>query len=312
MLPRDPVAAVRRFNRFYTRRIGALDEAHLGSPYTLAEMRVLYEVAQAPDGITPKLLATRTGMDNGYLSRVLKRFEREALLTRQTSERDRRSVSVWLTSEGIHAYNRWLGSAQGAVEGVLGALTTVQKTKLTKAMAEIEQLLEAPAAGKIVLRGHRPGDIGWVVHRHGALYAREYGWDERFEALVAQIAADFVNNFDPGRERCWIAEREGEILGSIFLVKGERPGQAKLRLLLVEPAARGLGLGKRLVAECVAFAREAGYDEITLWTQSILGAARAVYASAGFELVESRPDGAFAKGLISETWVLKLEGAAAG
>lgn len=312
MLPRDPVAAVRRFNRFYTRRIGALDEAHLGSPYTLAEMRVLYEVAQAPDGITPKLLATRTGMDNGYLSRVLKRFEREALLTRQTSERDRRSVSVWLTSEGIHAYNRWLGSAQGAVEGMLGALTTVQKTKLTKAMAEIEQLLEAPAAGKIVLRGHRPGDIGWVVHRHGALYAREYGWDERFEALVAQIAADFVNNFDPGRERCWIAEREGEILGSIFLVKGERPGQAKLRLLLVEPAARGLGLGKRLVAECVAFAREAGYDEITLWTQSILGAARAVYAGAGFELAESRPDGAFAKGLISETWVLKLEGAAAG
>ena len=312
MLPRDPVAAVRRFNRFYTRRIGALDEAHLGSPYTLAEMRVLYEVAQAPDGITPKLLATRTGMDNGYLSRVLKRFEREALLTRQTSERDRRSVSVWLTSEGIHAYNRWLGSAQGAVEGMLGALTTVQKTKLTKAMAEIEQLLEAPAAGKIVLRGHRPGDIGWVIHRHGALYAREYGWDERFEALVAQIAADFVNNFDPGRERCWIVEREGEILGSIFLVKGERPGQAKLRLLLVEPAARGLGLGKRLVAECVAFAREAGYDEITLWTQSILGAARAVYASAGFELVESRPDGAFAKGLISETWVLKLEGAAAG
>ena len=312
MLPRDPVAAVRRFNRFYTRRIGALDEAHLGSPYTLAEMRVLYEVAQAPDGITPKLLATRTGMDNGYLSRVLKRFEREALLTRQTSERDRRSVSVWLTSEGIHAYNRWLGSAQGAVEGVLGALTTVQKTKLTKAMAEIEQLLEAPAAGKIVLRGHRPGDIGWVVHRHGALYAREYGWDERFEALVAQISADFVNNFDPGRERCWIVEREGEILGSIFLVKGERPGQAKLRLLLVEPAARGLGLGKRLVAECVAFAREAGYDEITLWTQSILGAARTVYAGAGFELVESRPDGAFAKGLISETWVLKLEGAAAG
>jgi DNA-binding MarR family transcriptional regulator/GNAT superfamily N-acetyltransferase len=306
MLSRDPVAAVRRFNRFYTRRIGALDEAHLGSPYTLAEMRVLYEVAQAPDGITPKLLAMRTGMDNGYLSRVLKRFEREALLTRQTSESDRRSVSVWLTSEGIHAYNRWLGSAQGAVERMLGALTTVQKTKLTKAMAEIEQLLEEPASGNIVLRGHRPGDIGWVIHRHGALYAREYGWGERFEALVAQIAADFVNNFDPARERCWIAERDGETLGSIFLVKGERPGQAKLRLLLIEPAARGLGLGKRLVAECVAFARKAGYDEITLWTQSILGAARAVYAGAGFELVESRPDGAFAKGLISETWVLKL------
>ena len=306
MLPRDPVAAVRRFNRFYTRRIGALDEAHLGSPYTLAEMRVLYEVAQAPDGITPKLLATRTGMDNGYLSRVLKRFEREALLTRQTSASDRRSVSVWLTSDGIHAYNRWLGSAQGAVEGMLGPLSSAQKTKLTRAMAEIVHLLERPAAGKIVLRGHRPGDMGWVIHRHGTLYAREYGWDERFEALVAQIAADFVNNFDPARERCWIAERDGEILGSIFLVKGERQGQAKLRLLLIEPAARGLGLGKRLVGECVTFARKAGYEEITLWTQSILGAARAVYAGAGFELVESRPDGAFAKGLISETWVLKL------
>ena len=306
MLPRDPVAAVRRFNRFYTRRIGALDEAHLGSPYTLAEMRVLYEVAQAPDGITPKLLATRTGMDNGYLSRVLKRFETEALLTRQTSASDRRSVSVWLTSDGIHAYNRWLGSAQGAVEGMLGPLSSAQKTKLTRAMAEIEHLLERPAAGKIVLRGHRPGDMGWVIHRHGTLYAREYGWDERFEALVARIAADFVNNFDPARERCWIAERDGEILGSIFLVKGGRPGQAKLRLLLIEPSARGLGLGKRLVAECVAFARKAGDREITLWTQRVLTAARAVYAGAGFQLVESRPDDLIAKGLISETWVLKL------
>ena len=306
MLPRDPVAAVRRFNRFYTLRIGALDEAHLGSPYTLAEMRVLYEVAQAPDGITPKLLATRTGMDNGYLSRVLKRFETEALLTRQTSASDRRSVSVWLTSDGIHAYNRWLGSAQGAVEGMLGPLSSVQKTKLTRAMAEIEHLLEGAAAGKIVLRGHRPGDMGWIVHRHGALYAREYGWDERFEALVARIAADFIDGFDPKRERCWIAERDGEPLGCIALVKGEAEGQAKLRLLLIEPSARGLGLGKRLVAECVAFARKTGYREITLWTQSILTAARAVYAGAGFQLVESHPDDLIAKGLISETWVLKL------
>ncbi|KQW65902.1 hypothetical protein ASE17_13895 [Phenylobacterium sp. Root77] len=306
MLPRDPVAAVRRFNRFYTRRIGALDEAHLGSPYTLAEMRVLYEVAQAPDGVTPKLLAARTGMDNGYLSRVLKRFEGEGLLSRQPSAKDGRSVSVWLTSEGIHAYNGWLGSAQGAVEGMLGALTTVQKTKLTRAMAEIEGLLEQPAVGEIVLRPHRPGDMGWIIHRHGALYAREYGWDERFEALVARIASDFVVNFDPVRERCWIAERDGEILGSIVLAKGDRDGQARLRLLLIEPAARGLGLGKRLVAECVAFARKAGYAEIVLWTQSILTAARAVYAGAGFELVESHPDDGIAKGLISETWALKL------
>jgi DNA-binding MarR family transcriptional regulator/GNAT superfamily N-acetyltransferase len=306
MLPTDPVAAVRRFNRFYTRQIGALDEAHLGSPYTLAEMRVLYEVAQAPDGIAPKALAARTGMDAGYLSRVLKRFEGEGLFKRQPSPDDGRSVSVWLTSDGIRAYNGWLASAQGAVEGMLAALSGAQKSCLTKAMAEIEGLLEAPPAGEVILRGHRPGDIGWVVHRHGALYAREYGWDERFEAVVAKIASDFILNLDPARECCWIAERDGEILGSIFLVKGEAPGQAKLRLLLIEPAARGLGLGQRLVAECVAFARAAGYTEITLWTQSILSAARAVYAKAGFELVDSWPDDSVAKGLNSETWVLRL------
>lgn len=304
MLARDPIAAVRRFNRFYTRRIGALDEAHLGSPYNLAEMRVLYEVAQAPDGITPKALAAQTDMDPGYLSRVLKRFEGEGLLERRTDPQDRRSATVWLTSEGIHAYNNWLGSAQGAVETMLGRLSTVQKTKLTAAMAEIEKLLEAPPHGEVILRRHRPGDIGWVIQRHGELYAREQGWDERFEALVAHIAADFVQNYDPARERCWIAERDGERLGAIFLVRGEDEGQAKLRMLLIEPAARGLGLGKRLVAECVAFARKAGYRQITLWTQSILAPARGIYAAAGFKLVDSRPDDMIAPGLISETWVL--------
>jgi GNAT superfamily N-acetyltransferase len=189
---------------------------------------------------------------------------------------------------------------------MLAALSGAQKSCLTNAMAEIEGLLEAPPAGEIILRGHRPGDIGWVTHRHGALYAREHGWDERFEAVVAKIASDFILNLDPARERCWIAERDGEILGSIFLVKGDAQGQAKLRLLLIEPAARGLGLGQRLVAECVAFARAAGYAEITLWTQSILSAARAVYAKAGFELVDSWPDDSVAKGLNSETWVLRL------
>lgn len=302
----DPVAAVRRFNRFYTRKVGALDEAHLGSPYNLAEMRVLYEVAQAPAGLTPKALAAQTGMDPGYLSRVLKRFEGEGLLQRQVSAIDARSVTVWLSSDGIRAYNDYLGAAQGAVEGIIGQLSTSEKARLTRAMGEIETLLQAPSPGEIILRGHRPGDMGWVVHRHGAIYAREYGWDERFEALVAQITADFIAGFDPARERCWIAEREGEILGSIFLVKGDKPGQAKLRLLLIEPAARGLGLGKRLVAECVSFARAAGYGEITLWTQSILTAARRVYAQAGFELVDSRPDDSIAPGLVSETWLLDL------
>jgi DNA-binding MarR family transcriptional regulator/GNAT superfamily N-acetyltransferase len=306
MAPRDPIAAVRRFNRFYTRRIGALDEAHLGSPYSLAEMRVLYEVAQTPDGVSPKALAARTGLDAGYLSRILKRFEAEALMVREPSRRDGRSVSVWLSSTGIHAYNGMRQVAEGAVEELIAPLSTLERARLTSAMSEIEALLDAPGPGEIVLRGHRPGDMGWIVHRHGVLYAREYGWDERFEALVARITADFIDNFDPGRERCWIAERDGEALGSIVLVRGQASGQAKLRLLLIEPAARGLGLGKRLVGECVAFARTAGYGEITLWTQSILTAARAVYAGAGFELIESRPDDNIAPGLISETWRLKL------
>lgn len=306
MLTRDPIAAVRRFNRFYTTRIGALDEAHLGSPYSLAEMRVLYEVANAPDGVTPKVLAARTRLDAGYLSRILKRFEAEALMSRQTSKADARSYTLWLTTQGIHAFNGMRHKAEGAVEQMLAPLTQTQRARLTNAMAEVEDLLKAPEPGEIILRGHRPGDMGWIAHRHGVLYAREYGWDERFEALVAKIAADFVQNLDPARERCWIAERGGEILGSIFLVRGEAPGQAKLRLLLIEPGARGLGLGKRLVAECVAFARSAGYGEIVLWTQSILSAARGIYAGAGFELVESHPDDSIAKGLISETWALKL------
>ena len=302
----DPVAVVRRFNRFYTRKVGALDEAHLGSPYNLAEMRVLYEIAQAPAGLTPKTLVAQTGMDAGYLSRTLKRFEAEGLIERQVSASDARSVTVWLTSRGIRAYGDYLGAAQGAVEAMIAGLSTGEKARLARAMGEIEVLLQAPTPGEIILRGHRPGDMGWVVHRHGVLYAREYGWDERFEALVAQIAAEFIAKLDPARERCWIAERDGEILGSIFLVRGDKPRQAKLRLLLIEPAARGLGLGKRLVAECVGFARAAGYGEITLWTQSTLSAARGIYASAGFELTDSRRDDTVADGLISETWVLKL------
>ena len=302
----NPVSAVRRFNRFYTRRIGAFDEAHLGSPYNLAEMRALYEIAQAPEGVAPKALAARTGLDAGYLSRILKRLEREGLIARRASPTDARSYAVWLTSQGIRAQNAWVIAAEGAVENLIGQLSSGQKSRLVAAMAEIESLLGAPPTGEVALRAHRPGDIGWVVHRHGVLYAREYGWDERFEALVARIVADFVEAFDPDRERCWIAERDGERLGSIFLVKGNRPGQAKLRLLLLEPAARGLGLGKRLVTECVDFARAAGYAEVTLWTQSMLTAARRIYAAAGFELTDSRPDDTVADGLVSETWTLKL------
>lgn len=305
MLLQDPISAVRRFNRFYTRRIGALDEAHLGSPYSLAEGRVLYEVAQSPTGVTPKALAAASGLDAGYLSRILKRFEAEGLMVRETSRKDGRSVSIWLTSAGIEAYNGLRQTAEGAVEGILGGLATPERSRLVDAMREIEGLLGAPPPGEVILRPHRVGDMGWVTWRHAVFYAREFGWGDAFEALVARIAADFIQNFDPARERCWIAERGGEIVGSIFLVKGEGD-QAKLRLLLVEPSARGLGLGKRLVAECVAFAREAGYGEITLWTQSILTAARGIYAAAGFELVDSTPHNTIGVDLIGETWVLKL------
>jgi DNA-binding MarR family transcriptional regulator/GNAT superfamily N-acetyltransferase len=301
----ETVAATRRFNRFYTRRIGALDEAHLGEPFGLAEGRVLYEIAQG-HGLTPKALATETGLDAGYLSRIFKRFERDGLTDRVRSAGDRRSVTIRLNAKGQAAYHNLRQVAEGAVEGMIGHLSEGQRGELTAALSTVENLLAAPPAGEVVLRPHRVGDMGWVTERHAVFYAREFGWDERFEALVARICADFIEGFDPDHERCWIAERGGAPLGSIFLVKGDRPGEAKLRLLLLEPSARGLGLGKRLVAECVAFARAAGYAEITLWTQSILTAARGIYAAQGFELVASEPHMRIGVPLVGETWRLAL------
>ncbi|WP_304165867.1 bifunctional helix-turn-helix transcriptional regulator/GNAT family N-acetyltransferase [Phenylobacterium aquaticum] len=305
-IPPEPVAAIRRFNRFYTRQIGALDEAHLGEPFGLAEGRVLYEIAQAGPNLTPGLLALRTGLDAGYLSRILKRFEGKALIARVRSAEDGRSWTLSLTDPGWAAYEHLRRVAEGAVEAMIGTLASDQRARLTAAMGEIETLLGAPAPGDIRLRSHRVGDMGWVTERHATLYARDYGWDERFEALVARICADFVERLEPAREHCWIAEREGARLGSVFLVQGDRPGQAKLRLLLIEPSARGLGLGKRLVAQCVAFARACGYDEVSLWTQSILTAARGVYAAAGFELIDQTPHMTIGVPLVGETWRLRL------
>lgn len=299
----DAIAATRRFNRFYTRRIGALDEAHLGEPFGLAEGRVLYEIAQG-QGLTPKALAAETGLDAGYLSRILKRFEREGLTDRARAAGDGRSVTIRLNAKGRAAYHDLRQVAEGAVEGMIGHLSESQRGELTAALSTVESLLGAPPAGEVILRPHRVGDMGWVTERHAVFYAREYGWDERFEALVARICADFIEGFDPVLERCWIAERDGAPLGSIFLVKGDKPGEAKLRLLLLEPSARGLGLGKRLVAECVAFARAAGYAEITLWTQSILTAARGIYAAQGFELTASEPHMRIGVPLVGETWRL--------
>jgi DNA-binding MarR family transcriptional regulator/GNAT superfamily N-acetyltransferase len=300
------VAAVRRFNRFYTRAIGVLDKGHLGGPYTLAESRVLYEIASA-EGVTPTQIAAATGLDAGYLSRIVKRFERDGLVARQPSAQDGRSIVLRVTEAGRTVYAELHRRTIAQVEGLIAPLSDEERGRLTLALGEAGQLLGAPAAEPgYILRPHRLGDIGWVTQAHGVIYGREYGWDQRFEALVARIAADLVEKFDPAWEGSWIAERAGTSVGCIFLERQDET-TCKLRLLLVDPAARGLGLGRRLVDECVGRARALGYRDMTLWTQSVLTAARAVYQAVGFELEESWPNQDFGGyGLTSERWRLKL------
>jgi DNA-binding MarR family transcriptional regulator/ribosomal protein S18 acetylase RimI-like enzyme len=304
----DPatVSAVRSFNRFYTRRVGALGR-HLNGRYPLTEVRVLYELFHR-QGLTAKTLNAEIGLDAGYLSRILKRFEADGILTRTPDPSDGRSAHLALTDKGRADFTALDLSAQGEVAAMLDRLVAQDQDRLVAAMATVERLTapQAPPAEEVVLREHRPGDMGWIVWRHATLYAREQGWDGRFEALVARICADFIDNFDPACERCWIAERGGERLGSICLVKGESEGTAQLRLLLIEPAARGLGLGKRLVETCVGFARQCGYREVVLMTENNLEAARGIYAKAGFVLEFSDPSQGFAPGLAHETWRLKL------
>jgi len=301
----DPVAAVRRFNRFYTRAIGLLDKGYLGTSYTLTEGRVLYEIAKA-DGPTAKDIGAVTGLDAGYLSRILGRFERDGILVRERSASDGRSALLRLTPHGEEVFAPFDQRSAEMVEGLIGRLSSPARKRLTGAMAEVEELLGSPAPGPVILRAHRPGDMGWVVERHGALYGREYGWGEGIEGVTARIVADFLEHRDPERARCWIAERGGERLGCVFLVADEEPGVARLRLLLLEPAARGLGLGKRLVDECLAFARAAGYREVVLWTHAVLVAARGIYASAGFKLEKTWTHDEFGKDEVSETWRLVL------
>lgn len=302
----DPIAAIRGFNRFYTRTIGVLEEAYLGTPLSVAEGRVLYEIAQAPGGLTPKAIRGITGLDAGYLSRILKRFEREALTARTPSPEDGRSITITLAAKGAETF-AGLDAASNAVVGrIIEGLDEGQRGRLTRAMGEVRALLEPAPQAEVSLRPHRPGDMGWIIEQHGEVYRREFGWDSRIESLTARVCADFLDNFDPDRERCWIAERAGERLGSIFLVKGEAPGQAKLRLLMLTPAARGLGLGKQLVAECVAFARAAGYREIVLWTHAVLVAARGIYAASGFEMIDSWTHADLGPEQVSETWRLVL------
>lgn len=298
------IAAVRRFSRFYTRTIGALREGLLQSRFTLTEARVLYELAQQ-SGITATDLGRQLDLDAGYLSRIVQRFEREKLVARTPLETDRRQSLLALTPGGEKAFAPMDARSREEVGTLLAALPPHAQADLVAAMGRIETLLGAPAQAPWRLRSHQPGDIGWVIARHGALYAHEYRFDSRFETMVARVAADFLAQHDPARERCWIAERDGVNLGSVFLVR-KSDEIAKLRLLIVEPTARGLGIGRHLVNECIGFARQAGYRGITLWTNDVLVAARAIYQRAGFRLVASAPHADFGPPMIGEDWDLSL------
>jgi DNA-binding MarR family transcriptional regulator/GNAT superfamily N-acetyltransferase len=302
------VAAVRHFNRFFTRQIGVLREGLLHTDYSLTEARILFELAQR-DGTTATGLCRELGLDAGYLSRTLARLEQNGLVDKLRSESDGRQRVLRLTAAGQSAFAVLDQRSRDEVAELLDDVGEAEQQRLLKAMQAIETILDRGRAFKFaepfVLRPHEPGDMGWVVHRHGALYAQEYGWDARFEALVAQIVADFINNFDPARERCWIAEIGGEIVGSVFVVQSSA-SVAKLRLLLVEPKARGLGLGTRLVEECIRFARRSGYEKLMLWTNSVLVEARHIYQKTGFTLVAEEAHHSFGHDLVGETWELAL------
>jgi DNA-binding MarR family transcriptional regulator/GNAT superfamily N-acetyltransferase len=304
-LPRR-VAAVRRFNRFYTQRIGVLEDGHMKSPFSLAEARVLYEIGHR-DKPAASALARDLGLDAGYLSRILRGFHKRGLIARETSRADGRQTLLSLTERGAKAFAPLDTRTRAQIETMLGGLPAARQERLVAAMHTVEALLGAAPEKQapFILRPHRPGDMGWVVARHGALYAEERGWDETFEALAAEIVAQFLRDFDPKREACWIAERDSENVGVGFLVK-KSARVAKLRLLLVDPKARGLGIGARLVEECIRFARQVGYKKIILWTQSVLVGARRIYQNAGFQLVKEEPHRSFGHDLVGEYWELRL------
>ena len=306
---RDPapqIEAIRRYNRFYTRQIGVLEEGFLKSPFSLAETRVLYELAQRGE-TTATPLGEELGLNGGYLSRILRRFQEKRLVDRKRSEKDGRQTLLSLTAKGRAAFARLEEESERQVGSMIDPLSEADRRALVGAMESIRRLLGASAESKVpyLLRPPEPGDLGWVVQRHGALYAREYGYDETFEALVAEIVSKFVQSFVSKKERAWIAEREGENVGSVFLVR-DTDEVAKLRLLLVEPKARGLGIGKRLVDECLRFARQRGYKKIKLWTQDELQAARRIYENAGFRIVQREPHRSFGHDLVGEIWEREL------
>jgi DNA-binding MarR family transcriptional regulator/GNAT superfamily N-acetyltransferase len=300
------IAAVRGFSRFYTRKLGIIEPKLLDSPWTLQEARIIYEIAER-QSCTATELVHALGLDAGFLSRTLQALQRRQIVARKPSKADRRVTEIALTAKGRAAFADLESRSRSAVGALLGQLGAGERAAIVSAMTTIEQTLEPPArqSAGLLLRSHRPGDIGWIVARHGALYAQEYGWDISFEALAAEIGAQFIRSYDPSREHCWIAEIGGEPVGSIFLVKAS-DDVAKLRLLLVEKKARGLGVGRALTGQCIRFARDAGYTSITLWTQSILVAARGIYQRAGFHRVSEAKHHSFGVDLVGETWELKL------
>ena len=300
------VQTMRRFNRFYTQKIGVLQEGLLDSPFSLTELRVLYELANGK-ALTASQMNKTLDLDVGYLSRILRNFEKRGFVERTPSKDDARAHCIELTAAGAAAFQPLNDRSSEQVESLLGKLSDDKRKQLMQAMNTIENLLSGtePKTEPFVLRPHQPGDMGWVVHRQGYLYAHEYGWTQEFEALVAEITAQFIRNFDAQRERCWIAEINEEIVGSVFLVK-ESDAVAKLRLLYVEPKARGLGIGDKLVRECIKFARQAGYKKMVLWTNDILHAARRIYERAGFRLIEEDHHHSFGHDLVGQNWELDL------
>lgn len=300
------VAAVRRFNRLYTRQIGVLQEHLLHTPFSLAEARVIYELANQ-EQTTATQLGAELGLDAGYLSRMLQGFQKCGLISKQSSPSDGRQMMLTLTDRGQEAFAQLNARSRDEISAMLGKLPAPDQGRLVESMHTIERLLGAHPEHKVpyLLRPHQPGDMGWVVQRHGILYSQEYGWNEQFEALVAEIVAQFIQRFDPVRERCWMAEQDGENVGCVFLVRKSK-NVAQLRLLLVEPKVRGLRLGTRLVDECIRFARQAGYKKMILWTNDVLHAARRIYEKAGFRLVDEERHHSFGHDLVGQTWQLTL------
>ncbi|KQZ67952.1 MULTISPECIES: helix-turn-helix domain-containing GNAT family N-acetyltransferase [unclassified Lysobacter] len=304
------VDAVRAFNRFYTRRIGVLQEDLLDSKFPLTQARVLFELAQR-EPVAARAIGDALGLDPGYLSRILQGFADAGLIERTRSEEDARSFVLTLSAQGREAFGGLDRSSHQATAAMLAALSPLQRERLLRAIGEAELALSpqtVPEAQRVVLRGHRIGDIGWAIERHGRLYADEYGWNGDFEALVATLFARFASSHDPWRERCWIAELDGERIGCVFVIRNaDDPDAAQLRCLLVDPRARGLGVGRRLVEACLAFAREAGYRRMLLWTNDILSSARHIYERCGFVLTEEERHHSFGHDLVGQVWKLELD-----